>query len=87
VVLGIWLYNFYFTPVAVKDCGTMACVDKIDLLKVKHLEGLDNDELYELVNSKKLEQKLEKKPNKNSEKQDSVNELDERVTDALLEEI
>jgi hypothetical protein len=87
VVLGIWLYNSYFTPVAVKDCGTIACVDKVDLLKIKHLEGLDNDELYELVNSKKLEQKLETKSNKNSEKQDSVSEIDESVTDALLEEI
>ena len=87
LVLGIWLYNFYFTPVDVKDCGTIACVDKIDLLKAKHLHGLDNDELYELVNSKKLEQKLETKPNKNNEKQDSVSEIDESIADGLLEEI
>ena len=87
VVLSVWLYNFYFTPVVVKDCGTIACVDKIELFKTKNLEVLDNDELYELVNSNKLEQKLETKSNKNSEKHDSVNEMDESVTDDLLEEI
>jgi hypothetical protein len=58
--LGLWLYSIYVRPVQQQqDCGTMACVDKTDLLKARNLEGLDNDELYELVNPKELEKKLE----------------------------
>lgn len=59
VVLGFWLYNHYFVAeTAALDCGGIACVDKHELLQGKNLESLDDDQLYELVNSKELEKKL-----------------------------
>ncbi|MBA3682751.1 MAG: hypothetical protein H0W73_16550 [Bacteroidetes bacterium] len=67
ITLGLWLYNHYYKIEELKDCGTLACVDKVDLVKAKNLENLDNDELYELVDTKKLEEKLEAKPEKNTE--------------------
>ncbi len=58
VVLSIWVYKYYYQTAEIKDCGTIACVDKTDLLKTKNLEALDNDELYELVNPAELEKNL-----------------------------
>ncbi len=91
IVLGLWLYNNFFKPVGVKDCGSLACLDKNDLVKSKNLEGLDNDELYELVNTKKLEEKLEKKDAKKNENKTGRKNLDTSLknvnTDDLLDEI
>ncbi len=67
ITLGLWIYNQYYKVEQLQDCGTLACVDKFDLVKTKNLEALDNDELYELVDTKKLEEKLEAKPEKKSE--------------------
>lgn len=84
--LGFWIYNFYFSTAELKDCGTMACVDKYDLVKTKNLESLDNEELYELVNSGDLEKKLNiKEQTKNIETKDSS--LKELSTEDLLDEI
>lgn len=58
VILGIWLYNFYLLSAQPVDCGTIACLDKQDLVKVKSLEVLDDDQLYELVDPNTLEEKL-----------------------------
>lgn len=58
VVLSLWVYKYYYQSAEIKDCGTIACVDKTDLLKTKNLEALDNDELYELVNPAELEKNL-----------------------------
>ncbi|HOZ86765.1 MAG TPA: hypothetical protein PL029_03355 [Bacteroidia bacterium] len=86
LALGFWMYDFYFVPAAAKDCGTMACIDRADLLKSKNLEALENEELYELVNTKKLEQELEKKsaPTQQDKKSDS---LRDEALDELLDEI
>lgn len=62
ITLGLWIYDQYYKVEELKDCGTLACVDKFDLVKAKNLETLDNDELYELVDTKKLEEKLKDKP-------------------------
>lgn len=69
---SLWIYNAYFnqTEVIDGDCNTLACIEKRELLKFK-LDNLDNDELYELVNSKKLEERLNKK-----EKTDSLKTSD-----------
>lgn len=84
--IGFWIYNFYFVTVELKDCGTMACVDKYDLVKTKNLESLDNEELYELVNPGDLEKKLEiKEQTKNTETKDSS--LKDLSTEELLDEI
>ncbi len=87
IVLSLWAYNQYFKPVKGKDCGSLACLDKKDLVKVKNLESLDNDELYELVNTKKLKEKLEKKSVKKIEKQNNDSSLKNVSTDELLDEI
>lgn len=84
--IGFWIYNFYFATAELKDCGTMACIDRQDLVKSKNLESLDNEELYELVNSGDLEKKLEiKEQTKNTETKDSS--LKDFSTDDLLDEI
>ena len=86
ITIGLWIYNYYFMPVVSKDCGTLACVDKTDLVKTKNLENLDEDQLYEIVNTKKLEEKLEKKENK-KEIKDADTSLKNISTDELLDEI
>jgi hypothetical protein len=86
VAIGLWLYNYFFTPVVTKDCGTLACVDKTDLVKTKNLENLDDDQLYEIVDTKKLEEKLEKKETKTDNKNADTS-LKNISTEDLLDEI
>jgi len=59
IVLSVWVYNAFFNvPVVIdEDCHTLACIEKRDLLKYK-LDNLDNEDLYDLVNTEKLEKKL-----------------------------
>ncbi len=58
ITAGTWAYSAYFSTSAVdEDCNTLACIEKRELMKYK-LDQLDNEELYELVNAEKLEQKL-----------------------------
>jgi hypothetical protein len=83
---GIYLYQFYFTPAQLKDCGTMACIDKSDLMKTKNLENIETEELYELVNPGELEKKL-----RLSDEKETINKIDSNLnslsTEALLDEI
>lgn len=58
VVISLWVYNYYFRPMEVKDCGTIACVDRVELVNSKSLETLDSDQLYDLVNPGDLERNL-----------------------------
>lgn len=87
ITLGLWFYNQYFLVAETKDCGTLACVDKADLLKTKNLENLDNDQLYELVDTKKLEEKLENKTNNTTKNEDIDTSLNNVSVDDLLDEI
>lgn len=87
ITLGLWFYNHYFLVAETKDCGTLACVDKADLLKTKNLENLDNDQLYELVDTKKLEEKLENKTNNTTKNEDIDTSLNNVSVDDLLDEI
>ncbi|MDP3556091.1 MAG: hypothetical protein Q8T03_01880 [Bacteroidota bacterium] len=90
ITLGLWIYSQYFKPEAVGDCGTLACIDKIDILKSKALENIDNEQLYELVDTEKLEEKLENKTNnKNNKnnKKDLDTSLKNVSTEDLLDEI
>jgi hypothetical protein len=86
IVIGIWIYSYYFAPVVTGDCGTLACVDKNDIVKSKSLENLDDDQLYEIVDTKKLEEKLEKKEDK-KEKKHADTSLNNISTDDLMDEI
>ncbi len=67
ITLGLWIYSQYYKVEELRDCGTLACVDKFDLVKAKNLEALGDDELYELVDTKKLEEKLKDKPESKQE--------------------
>ncbi|MDX2174619.1 MAG: hypothetical protein SFY56_16055 [Bacteroidota bacterium] len=84
IAVGLWMYNSYYKTAELKDCGTLACVDKIDLVKAKHLENIETEELYKLVNTKKLEDNLEKKSNTTQNKNDA---LDSVSTDDLMDEL
>lgn len=84
VAVCLWMYNSYYKTTEEKDCGTLACVDKADLVKAKHLESIETEELYKLVNTKKLEDNLEKKSNQQLNKYSG---LDTVLTDDLLDEL
>ncbi|MDI1356388.1 MAG: hypothetical protein PSX36_15840 [bacterium] len=86
VILGLWMYYFYFKPETMRDCGSMACIDKGELTKSRDLETLDEDQLYDLVNSKKLEDKLEVGGVKLKETRSDSNVKPNSV-DELLDEI
>lgn len=61
LTLGFFIYTTIFNKNEFKNCGSLACIDKTELLKTNHLENIENDELYELVDQKKLEEKLKNK--------------------------
>lgn len=59
ICLGIWTFQALSDRMnAEKDCGTLACVDKKDILESHDLQTADEDRLYEIVNVKALEEKL-----------------------------
>lgn len=87
IALGFWMYGLYTNEVEDKDCGTIACIDRVDLLKAKTLENLETDELYELVNSKKLEENLKSKDTGKKQKEDSSVKSDDEAMDDLLDGI
>lgn len=84
VVLSYYTYRFYFAPVSLSDCGTMACVDKKELIKTTNLENLEDEELYELVSPQKLEEKLGMEGNKTTLEDSSLKNVS---TEDLLDEI
>jgi len=59
VAIGWWLYNFNITPNELVDCKTIACVDKKEILQGKSIDNLEEEDLYELVDSDELEQSLD----------------------------
>jgi hypothetical protein len=86
LVLGIWIYTVYNTPVQPEDCGTIACLDKQDLMQSKNLERLDDDELYELVDPSVLQQKLEV-PGAGSIQEETPDSAGDLYEDELLEDL
>jgi hypothetical protein len=52
---GVWAYQQYQNLSSAEDCGTLACLDRKELLKNKHLEALESEELYELADPEILE--------------------------------
>lgn len=87
ITLGLWVYNQYYKVEELKDCGTLACVDKTDLVKTKNLEALDNDQLYELVDTKKLEEKLKNKSEDKSENKNDKKDLDTSLKNVSQEDL
>lgn len=58
LVMSILGYKIYNQPVAEGDCGTIACLEKSEILKAKAIEAIDNESFYELVNPADLELRL-----------------------------
>lgn len=83
LVLGVWVYTLYFINTAQEvNCRTIACLDKADLTKAKHLETFEDDELYELVDPSLLERKLQ-----TAETNKKITDGDAEETEELPEEI
>jgi hypothetical protein len=68
------VYRTYFLQQPV-DCGTIACVDRQDILNTNTVEGLESEELIELADPDKLEQRLLSPPARNEDS--SKNNFDE----------
>lgn len=67
LALGIWLFQSLSVAKAGKeDCGTLACIDKKDILESNDLQSVDEEHLYDLVNVKTLEKKLKEEDLKNT---------------------
>jgi hypothetical protein len=69
--LGLYFYNST-EKVVTTDCGTLACLDRKDILKDNQLLPLDEESLMEMVNveslSKNLDKSLETATGKDAEK-------------------
>lgn len=78
LAMGVWMYVVYFNRPAEEDCGTIACLDKKDLMKTKTLERMDDDELYELVDPTVLEKRIQ---------DTGVDDLKNKINDTNFKEI
>jgi hypothetical protein len=58
LIVGAWLFRVYRDPVETEDCGTLACIEKRDLLKSREIEVLNEEELLQLVDDEELENSL-----------------------------
>ena len=78
---GWWAFSYFNRPEQPADCGGIACVDRNEVLQVKNLELLDDDQLLDVVNASALEKALQKNETKTSTS-DSV-DADDELLDAL----
>ena len=87
ITFGLKYFKTEEKQIVPDDCGTLACIERRELLKSKQIENLDDEELLEIVNPKTLEQSLKDKGSKinNHGTKDSA-KLDQ-TTDELLDEI
>ena len=81
IVIGLWLYNYYFVAVSTDSCTTLACIERSDLIKSKNLEALDADQLFEIVNTRELEEKLNALPSANEANKTDTGELQFDIED------
>ena len=58
IALGIWYYRHAAPVPAAADCGTIACLERDDLVRARALENADDEDLYELIDPGRLESKL-----------------------------
>lgn len=74
ISLGWWFNKHDNRPSNDDGCGTLACIEKRELLKSKQIENLDDDDLLELVNPDQLQKNLNStKTIKNVQTHDSMN--------------
>jgi hypothetical protein len=59
IIAGAWMFS-YFSPAGTEsDCGTVACIEKKDILKSKTIEGLENEDLIDMIDADRLQQRLD----------------------------
>jgi hypothetical protein len=58
LVLGLWYFRYFSKPGDADDCGTIACLDKKDILHSRVIETAEDEELYDLIDAGELERKL-----------------------------
>lgn len=61
ITCGWWTFKYFSAVEPVADCGGIACVDRREILQVKNLEMLNDEELLDVVNAVKLEKALQQK--------------------------
>lgn len=83
ICLGVWLIQALSDNKIEKDCGTLACVDKQDLLKSTTIQNIDDDNLYDVVNAKDLKEKLQGKAVKETITDSALLEAAEENIDEL----
>jgi hypothetical protein len=60
LLTGGWLFNYYNVPSqSSKDCGTIACIDKLDIIRSQNIDNFDGEELYDVIDADKLERNLD----------------------------
>jgi hypothetical protein len=59
VALGTWLNQIYTVTPVQEDCGTLACLEKRDVLKSGELDVLNEEELLLLLNDEDLKGGME----------------------------
>lgn len=81
ITAGWWAYSYFNQPIENNDCGGIACVDRNEILQVKNLEMLDDDQLLDVVNASALEKALQKNETKLNSSDSSTAE--DELLDAL----
>jgi hypothetical protein len=82
VAIALVGYRLYHRPIAEGDCGTIACLDRKELMQHQTLEAIDNDELFEIVNPADLEKHLNGPDKKTSDSSDDLNAFIEEELDS-----
>lgn len=85
LAIGVWLFNFYFKTVDVKDCGSIACIDQNEILNSNQIDAMNDEELFEIVNTEKLEQRIKNSKTQTDDSLDSTKLSDD--FDELLDEL
>lgn len=82
VVIALMGYRLYHRPVAEGDCGTIACLDRKELMQQQTFEAIENDELFDIVNPADLEKHLNGPKKNTNDSNDLLNELYEEELDS-----
>ena len=61
ITCGWWAFKYFTAVEPAADCGGIACVERREILQVKNLEMLNDEELLDVVSAVKLEKALQQK--------------------------
>jgi len=86
IIFSVFIYQSS-KPLSKGNCETLACIEKQDIINNASFLNLDNEQLIELVNVKKLHQQLNKQTLTSDSTQNESYILDNVNTDQLIEEL